>query len=204
MSTLSTGIDLTTSFDASVLKKSVKKFATKAEVTVEFAKKVAAGGSDLSGIDLASVATSIHTNIDDDQLVALQQLEPTHLSTMATGTDITSTGVDVASKLKHFATKAEVVVEFAKVSVGTSTADASGNIDFSSISLETFVTSINSTSRRGPYSCIGKSRPNSHGNNGCWYRPDCLWCKCCNQTHTLQLKLKLWLNLQKFLLVEQI
>ena len=144
MSTLSTGIDLTTSFDASVLKKSVKKFATKAEVTVEFAK-VAAGGSDLSGIDLASVATSIHTNIDDDQLVALQQLEPTHLSTMATGTDITATGVDVASKLKHFATKAEVVVEFAKVSVGTSTADASGNIDFSSISLETFVTNIHST-----------------------------------------------------------
>ena len=144
MSTLSTGIDLTTSFDASVLKKSVKKFATKAEVTVEFAK-VAAGGSDLSGIDLASVATNIHANVDDDQLVALQQLDPTHLSTMATGTDITATGVDVASKLKHFATKAEVVVEFAKVSVGTSTADASGNIDFSSISLETFVTNIHST-----------------------------------------------------------
>jgi hypothetical protein len=144
MSTLSTGIDLTTSFDASVLKKSVKKFATKAEVTVEFAK-VAAGGTDLTGVDLAAVATNIHSNLDDDHLSALQQLDPTHLATMATGTDLTASGVDVAGKLKHFATKAEVVVEFAKVSVGTATADASGNIDFSAISIDSFVTNIHST-----------------------------------------------------------
>ena len=143
MSTLSTGIDLTTSFDASTLKQSVKKFATKAEVTVEFAK-VAAGGSDLTGIDLATVATNIHSNLDDDHLTALQQLDPTHLATMATGTDLTASGVDVAGKLKHFATKAEVVVEFAKVSVGSSTIDASGNIDFSKIDIGTFVTNIHS------------------------------------------------------------
>ena len=141
MSTLSTGIDLTSSFDASTLKQSVKKFATKAEVTVEFAK-VAAGGADLSGIDLAAVATNIHSNLDDDHLTALQQLDPSHLSTMATGTDLTASGVDVAAKLKHFATKAEVVVEFAKVSVGTATADASGNINFSSINIGDFVTNI--------------------------------------------------------------
>ena len=142
MSTLSTGIDLTSSFDASTLKQSVKKFATKAEVTVEFAK-VAAGGADLSGVDLAAVATNIHSNLDDDHLTALQQLDPTHLATMATGTDLTAlSAVDVAGKLKHFATKAEVVVEFAKVSAGTATADASGNIDFSTISIGDFVTNI--------------------------------------------------------------
>jgi hypothetical protein len=143
MSTLSTGIDLTTSFDASTLKQSVKKFATKAEVTVEFAK-VAAGGSDLTGIDLATVASNIHSNLDDDHLTALQQLDPTHLETMATGTDLTASGVDVAGKLKHFATKAEVVVEFAKVSVGTATADTAGNLDFSAINIGDFVTNINS------------------------------------------------------------
>ena len=144
MSTLSSGIDLTTSFDASVLKKSVKKFATKAEVTVEFAK-VAAGGTDLSGVDLAAVATNIHSNLDDDHLTALQQLNPTHLATMATGTDLTASGVDVAGKLKHFATKAEVVVEFAKVSVGSVVADASGSLDFSAINIDTFVTNIHSS-----------------------------------------------------------
>ena len=86
MSTLSTGIDLTTSFDASTLKQSVKKFATKAEVTVEFAKAAApsatagaAGKFDLSGIDLAAVATNIHANLDDDHLTALQQLRPNAL-----------------------------------------------------------------------------------------------------------------------------
>ncbi len=48
--TFSTGIDLTTSFDASTLKQSVKKFATKAEVTVEFAKAAApAATADASG-----------------------------------------------------------------------------------------------------------------------------------------------------------
>ena len=141
MLTLSTGIDLTTSFDASTLKQSVKKFATKAEVTVEFAK-VAAGGSDLTGIDLATVASNIHSNLDDDHLTALQQLDPSHLATMATGTDLTASGVDVAGKLKHFATKAEVVVEFAKVSVGTATTDASGNIDFSAINVGDFVSNI--------------------------------------------------------------
>jgi hypothetical protein len=83
MSTLSTGIDLTTSFDASTLKQSVKKFATKAEVTVEFAKAAAptatadaSGKFDFSSIDLASVATNIHANLDDDHLTALQQLDP--------------------------------------------------------------------------------------------------------------------------------
>ena len=151
MSTLSTGIDLTTSFDASTLKQSVKKFATKAEVTVEFAKAAAptatadaSGKFDFSSIDLASVATNIHANLDDDHLTALQQLDPSHLKTMATGTDLTASGVDVAGKLKHFATKAEVVVEFAKVSVGSSSADASGNIDFSSINMDNFVTNIHS------------------------------------------------------------
>jgi hypothetical protein len=151
MSTLSTGIDLTTSFDASTLKQSVKKFATKAEVTVEFAKAAApsatadaSGKFDFSSIDLATVATNIHANLDDDHLTALQQLDPSHLKTMATGTDLTASGVDVAGKLKHFATKAEVVVEFAKVSVGSSTTDASGNIDFSSINMGNFVTNIHS------------------------------------------------------------
>ena len=151
MSTLSTGIDLTTSFDASTLKQSVKKFATKAEVTVEFAKAAApsatadaSGKFDFSSIDLATVATNIHANLDDDHLTALQQLDPSHLKTMATGTDLTASGVDVAGKLKHFATKAEVVVEFAKVSVGSSTIDASGNIDFSKIDIGTFVTNIHS------------------------------------------------------------
>ena len=57
MSTFSTGIDLTTSFDASTLKQSVKKFATKAEVTVEFAKAAApAAAADASGkFDFSSI-----------------------------------------------------------------------------------------------------------------------------------------------------
>jgi hypothetical protein len=70
-------IDLTTSFDASVIKKSVKKFATKAEVTVTFAKK--AGGTDLSGVDLSAIATQIHTSLDDDHLTALQNLSIEHM-----------------------------------------------------------------------------------------------------------------------------
>ena len=87
-------IDLTASFDASVIKKSVKKFATKAEVTVEFAKAAAptSGGTvDFSKVDLGAIATNIHANLDDDHLNALQQLSPTHMASMATGVEITNT-----------------------------------------------------------------------------------------------------------------
>jgi hypothetical protein len=138
-------IDLTASFDASVIKKSVKKFATKAEVTVEFAKAAApaSGGIvDLSKVDLGAIATNIHANLDDDHLSALQQLSPTHMASMATGVDITSSAINVGSTLSHFATKAEVVVEFAKAAAPSATTDASGGFDFSSISITDFVTNV--------------------------------------------------------------
>lgn len=141
-------IDLTASFDASTIKKSVKKFATKAEVTVEFAKAAAptsAGGViDLSTIDLGAIATNIHANLDDDHLTALQQLSPTHMASMATGVDITSASINVGTTLSHFATKAEVIVEFAKVAAPSAAADASGALDFSSIKMDDFVNNIHS------------------------------------------------------------
>ena len=138
-------IDLTLSFDASIIKKSVKKFATKAEVTVEFAKAAAptSGGIvDLSKVDLGAIATNIHANLDDDHLSALQQLSPTHMASMATGVDITSTEINVGSTLTHFATKAEVVVEFAKAAAPTSSAAANGEFDFTSIKLDDFVKNV--------------------------------------------------------------
>ena len=139
-------IDLTASFDASAIKKSVKKFATKAEVTVEFAKAAAPtsaeGVVDLSKIDLGAIATNIHANLDDDHLSALQNLSPAHMASMATGVDITSSEINVGNTLSHFATKAEVIVEFAKAAAPTSTADSSGNIDFSNIDVTSFVTKI--------------------------------------------------------------
>jgi hypothetical protein len=141
-------IDLTASFDASVIKKSVKKFATKAEVTVEFAKAAAptSGGTvDLSKVDLGAIATNIHANLDDDHLTALQQLSPTHMATMATGVDITSSAINVGTTLSHFATKAEVVVEFAKAAVPTAVADAAGALDFSIIKIDEFVTNVHAS-----------------------------------------------------------
>ncbi len=141
-------IDLTASFDASVIKKSVKKFATKAEVTVEFAKAAAptSGGTvDLSKVDLGAIATNIHANLDDDHLTALQQLSPTHMASMATGVDITKTDINVGTTLTHFATKAEVVVEFAKAAVPTAVADAAGALDFSTIKIDDFVTNVHAS-----------------------------------------------------------
>jgi hypothetical protein len=140
MSTLSTGIDLTTSFDASVLKKSVKKFATKAEVTVTFAKK--AGGGELTGVDLSTIATSIHETLDDDHISALQNLSVTHLDAMMPETSELSSGLNV-SHIAHVATKAEVVVEFAKASAGTTAVKDDGSIDFgSSFEITSFVTTV--------------------------------------------------------------
>ena len=141
-------IDLTASFDASVIKKSVKKFATKAEVTVEFAKAAAptSGGTvDLSKVDLGAIATNIHANLDDDHLTALQQLSPTHMASMATGVDITKSDINVGTTLTHFATKAEVVVEFAKAAVPTAVADAAGALDFSTIKIDDFVTNVHAS-----------------------------------------------------------
>jgi hypothetical protein len=142
-------IDLTASFDASVIKKSVKKFATKAEVTVEFAKAAAptsaAGVVDLSKIDLGAIATNIHANLDDDHLAALQNLSPTHMASMAIGVDLTSSEINVGNTLSHFATKAEVIVEFAKAAAPTSTADTSGNIDFSKIDVAGFVKNVHAS-----------------------------------------------------------
>jgi hypothetical protein len=136
-------IDLTSSFDATIIKSSVKKFATKAEVTVEFAKAAAptsAGGVvDLSKIDIGAIATNIHANLDDDHLTALQQLSPTHMATMATGVDLTAAEINVGNTLSHFATKAEVVVEFAKVAAP---ADAGGKFDFTTIKMDDFVSNI--------------------------------------------------------------
>ena len=63
------------------------------------------------------------------------------MATMAGGTDL-SAGLKV-DDLSHFATKAEVVVEFAKVAAPTSIADASGKFDFSSIKIDDFVTTAN-------------------------------------------------------------
>ena len=114
---------------------------------MEFAKAAApTNGSvaDLSKVNLAAIATNIHANLDDDHLSALQQLSPSHMATMASGVDITSgESAAIASTLTHFATKAEVVVEFAKVAAPTIAADASGNLDFSSIKIDDFVTSAN-------------------------------------------------------------
>jgi hypothetical protein len=141
-------IDLTLSFDASIIKKSVKKFATKAEVTVEFAKAAAptSGGIvDLSKVDLGAIATNIHTNLDDDHLSALQQLSPTHMASMATGVDITSSEINVGNTLSHFATKAEVVVEFAKAAAPTSSASANGEFDFTSIKMDDFVKNVHAS-----------------------------------------------------------
>jgi len=141
-------IDLTASFDASVIKKSVKKFATKAEVTVEFAKAAAptSGGTvDLSKVDLGAIATNIHANLDDDHLTALQQLSPTHMASMATGVDITKSDINVGTTLTHFATKAEVVVEFAKAAVPTAVADAAGALDFSTIKIDDFVNNVHAS-----------------------------------------------------------
>jgi hypothetical protein len=57
------------------------------------------------------------------------------MATMAAGTDLTASGVNVATKLTHFATKAEVVVEFAKVSAGST--------DLSGVAIADFVTNVN-------------------------------------------------------------
>jgi len=142
-------IDLTKSFDPSTLKKSVKKFATKAEVTVEFAKAAAptavGGVVDFSNVDLGAIATNIHANLDDDHLSALQNLSPAHMASMAEGVDITSTTINVGTTLSHFATKAEVIVEFAKAAAPTMSADASGNIDFSKIDVTGFVKNVHAS-----------------------------------------------------------
>jgi hypothetical protein len=142
-------IDLTKSFDPSTLKKSVKKFATKAEVTVEFAKAAApaavGGVVDFSNVDLGAIATNIHANLDDDHLSALQNLSPAHMASMAEGVDITSTTINVGTTLSHFATKAEVIVEFAKAAAPSMSADASGNIDFSKIDVTGFVKNVHAS-----------------------------------------------------------
>jgi len=136
-------IDLTASFDASTIKKSVKKFATKAEVTVTFAKK--AGGTDLSGVDLSVIATQIHTSLDDDHLTALQNLSIEHMDAMMPDASALSSGLNV-SHIAHVATKAEVVVEFAKASAGTTKLNDDGTLDFgksfTATNMKAFVTTV--------------------------------------------------------------
>ena len=133
-------IDLTTSFDPSAIKKSVKKFATKAEVTVTFAKK--AGGDDFSGVDLSVIATQIHASLDDDHLEALQNLSLDHMDAMMPDASELSAGLNV-SHIAHVATKAEVVVEFAKATAGT---NDDGTVKFSdsftATNMKAFVTTV--------------------------------------------------------------
>jgi hypothetical protein len=131
------GTDLHKSFDAADFKSSVKNFATKAEVTVEFAKAAAPaiGGAafDFSKINLISIAENIHANLDNDHLEALAKLDPSHMKIMASGTDLSSVDpTAIAGHLSHFATKAELISVYV---------DAGGNdVDISSI-----VTSIHIT-----------------------------------------------------------
>ena len=86
-------------------------------------------------------AAAFANTLDQDNTKALANLDPKHMATMAAGTDL-SAGLKV-DDLSHFATKAEVVVEFAKVAAPTSIADASGKFDFSSIKIDDFVTTAN-------------------------------------------------------------
>ena len=132
---MATGTDLTAS-GVDVAGK-LKHFATKAEVVVEFAKVSvgsstidASGNIDFSKIDIGTFVTNIHSNLDEDHTTALANLDPSHMATMAAGTDLTATGVNVATKLSHFATKAEVVVEFAKVSAGGTDLSGVSNYGF--------------------------------------------------------------------------
>jgi hypothetical protein len=136
-------IDLTASFDASIIKGSVKKFATKAEVTVTFAKKT--GGDNLSGIDLGAIATQIHSSLDDDHLNALQNLSVEHMDAMMPDASTLANGLDV-SHIAHVATKAEVVLEFAKASAGTTKLNDDGTINFgtsfTTANMKDFVTTV--------------------------------------------------------------
>jgi len=136
-------IDLTSSFDAKVLKSSVKKFATKAEITVTFAKK--SGGSNLKGVDLSSIAKQIHANLDDDHITALQNLSIEHMDAMMPEESELSSGLDV-SHIAHIATKAEVVVEFAKASAGSTILNDDGTINFgtsfTATNMKAFVTTV--------------------------------------------------------------
>ena len=112
---------------------------------MEFAKvAVPSASSDSSGkFDFSSIKiddfVSTANNLDTDHTAALAKLDPSHMATMAKGTDL-SAGLN-ADDLSHFATKAEVVVEFAKVAAP---ADAAGVFDFSTISIDSFVTTANS------------------------------------------------------------
>ncbi|MBT3666096.1 MAG: hypothetical protein HN548_01345, partial [Opitutae bacterium] len=107
-------------------------FATKAEVVVEFAKVAApadAGGKfDFTTIKMDDFVSNIHTNLDEDHTKALAKLDPSHMATMAAGTDLSSASLDstaIAGKLSHFATKGELASGF----IG----DGGANVDIDSI-----------------------------------------------------------------------
>ena len=73
------------------------------------------------------------------------------MATMAAGTDLTASGVNVATKLTHFATKAEVVVEFAKVSAG--------GTDLSGVAIADFVTNVHANLDEDHTTALAKLDP---------------------------------------------
>jgi hypothetical protein len=73
------------------------------------------------------------------------------MATMAAGTDLTASGVNVATKLTHFATKAEVVVEFAKVSAG--------GTDLTGVAIADFVTNVHANLDEDHTTALAKLDP---------------------------------------------
>jgi hypothetical protein len=107
-------INLTASFDATVLKKTVRKFATKAESTFQFAKKTS-GSADISSVDLTQITANVN-NFDSDMLNAIANFSSTQLEDFAI--DVSAVAeADLAAEFAHFAGTAELVVSMAEKNI---------------------------------------------------------------------------------------
>ena len=107
-------INLTASFDATVLKKTVRKFATKAESTFQFAKKTS-GSADISSVDLTQITANVN-NFDSDMLDAIANFSSTQLEDFAI--DVSAVAeADLAAEFAHFAGTAELVVSMAEKNI---------------------------------------------------------------------------------------
>ena len=86
MKTMATGGDIT----------KIGQFATKAEVAKVYKDKAVAAGTT---VDLASIASSVHSNLTEEHLTSMADFDPSHMATMAAAVDLTSVA-NVGTKAK--------------------------------------------------------------------------------------------------------